>query len=324
MRHEAPPIIDIHTHIFPPEICKDRGRYFPGEPAFELLYRDQKKSPLSTAEALVAAMDRDGIRGSVTFGFPWKQAELIHRSNDYVLEAMTRYPDRLLGFACLNPELPRAIEEGERCLKAGMKGLGEIALYTGLSARSWLDSMKPLAELAGRWQAPLLLHTNEPVGHFYPGKTHLPFWDLYELIKTFPSTKFILAHWGGGLWWYELLKREVREVLQNTYYDTAASPFLYRPEIYQYAVGIMGLEKILYGSDYPLLGLDRYLKELDQAGLSPEQKEAILGGNAQKILGWPFQVVPVQENPIEAFRGRGAGGAVKRLIKERAKDRHRE
>ena len=127
--------------------------------------------------------------------------------------------------------------------------------------------------MAEKHQVPLLLHTNEPVGHFYPGKAHLPFWDLYELIKAFPSVTFILAHWGGGLWWYELLKREVREVLRNTYFDTAASPFLYRPEIYQYAVQIMGVEKILYGSDYPLLGLNRYLKELDQAGLNQEQRK---------------------------------------------------
>jgi uncharacterized protein len=278
-------IIDIHTHIFPPEICRDREHYFPGEPAFELLYRDQKKSPLSTAEGLVSAMDRQGIDVSVTFGFPWKNPELIRRSNDYVLEAVARFPDRMLGFACLNPELPGVVEEGQRCLKDGLKGLGEIAVYTDSDSRSWLESMKPLAQLAEKHQVPLLLHTNEPVGHFYPGKARLPFWDLYELIKAFPSVIFILAHWGGGLWWYELLKREVRKVLRNTYFDTAASPFLYRPEIYQYAAQIMGVEKILYGSDYPLLGLNRYLKELDQAGLNEEQRSAILGRNSQRVLG---------------------------------------
>jgi uncharacterized protein len=280
-------IIDIHTHIFPSEICRDRESYFPGEPAFELLYRNTGKSPLSTAEGLIAAMDLHGVQASVTFGFPWKQSELIRGSNDYVLDAMSRYPDRLMGFACLNPELPGAIEEGERCLKAGMRGLGEIALYLDSSPQDWFEFMKPLADLAAKWRVPLLLHTNEPVGHLYPGKVQLPFQILYKLIKTSPKTVFILAHWGGGLWWYELLKREVHEVLGNTYFDTAASPFLYLPEMYQYAVRIMGVEKILYGSDYPLLTLDRYLRELDQAGLKKEQREAILGGNSQKILGWP-------------------------------------
>jgi uncharacterized protein len=280
-------VIDIHTHIFPPEICRDRESFFPQEPAFELLYKDEKKSPLSTAGGLIKAMDRDGIQASVTFGFPWKQPELVRRSNDYVLEAMARYPERLLGFACLNPEVPEAIEEGERCLKAGMKGLGEIALYNSLTAGSWKDRMSPLVELATEWEVPVLFHVNEPVGHQYPGKGHQPFWELYDLIKTFPKTLFILAHWGGGLWWYQLMKREVSDVLTNTYFDTAASPFLYRPEIYQFALKIIGPEKILYGSDFPLLGLERYLKELDQAGLTPEQQAAILGRNSQRVLGWP-------------------------------------
>ena len=284
-----PLIIDIHTHIFPPEICRERESFFPGEPAFELLYRDEKRAPLSTAGGLIKAMDRDGIQGSVTFGFPWRQRELVHRSNNYVLEAMARYPERLLGFACLNPELPEAVEEGERCLKAGMKGLGEIALYTPLNGGSWVDRMSPVVELATEWEVPVLLHINEPVGHQYPGKGHQPFWELYDLIKTFPKTRFILAHWGGGLWWYLLMKREVKEVLTNTYFDTAASPFLYRPEIYEFAIKIIGPEKILFGSDFPLLELERYEKELGQTGLTPEQQAAILGGNSQRVLGWPVE-----------------------------------
>jgi uncharacterized protein len=280
-------IIDIHTHIFPPEICRDRNSFFSGEPAFELLYRDEEKAPLSTAGGLIKAMDRDGIQASVTFGFPWRQPALVRRSNDYVLEAMARFPERLLGFACLNPELPDAIEEGERCLKAGMKGLGELALYSPLTGGPWGERMGPLVDLATKREVPVLLHINEPVGHQYPGKGHQPFWEVYDLIKAYPNTCMILAHWGGGLWWYQLMKREVKKVLANTYFDTATSPFLYRPEIYEFAVKIIGREKILYGSDYPLLGLDRYLKELDQAGLTPEQKAAILGGNSQRVLGWP-------------------------------------
>ncbi len=242
---------------------------------------------MTSVDGLIEAMDRDGIQASVTFGFPWKQPKLMRRSNDYVLEAITIYPNRLLGFVCLNPENPEALEEGERCLKAGLKGLGEIALYMLLAEGSFVDRMRPLVEMATKWKVPVLIHTSEPVGHQYPGKGHLPFTELYELIKAFPSTIFILAHWGGGLWWYQLMKREVGKVLANTYFDTAASPFLYRPEIYEHALKIIGVEKILYGSDYPLLPLKRYLKEMNQAGLTKKQQAAILGGNSQKVLGWP-------------------------------------
>ena len=280
-------IIDFHTHIFPPEIVAHREQFFPGEPAFRLLYEDQKKSPLATAEDLIGTMDRLQVHGAVTFGFPWKQSALIRLSNDYVLESIGRFPQRLVGFACLNPERPDTLEEADRCLRAGMKGIGELALYGTPGDRPWKELFSPLARLAAARGVPLLLHTNEPVGHFYPGKERLPAWDLYGLIQSFPETKFILAHWGGGLWWYQLLKREVREALKNVYVDTAASPFLYRPEIYRYAVEILGASKILFGSDYPLLTLDRYVKELEDARVEEADRLAILGFNAQRLLRWP-------------------------------------
>ncbi|MBI5583187.1 MAG: amidohydrolase [Deltaproteobacteria bacterium] len=282
-----PVIIDLHTHIFPPEIVAEREKFFPGEPAFRLLYENPQKSPLATAEDLIAALDRSGLAGAVTFGFPWRQPDLIRRGNDYVLESVARYPDRLRGFACVNPELPDAVAEAERCLGAGLQGIGELALYAAPAVKNWSECFRPLAGLAGERGLPLLLHTNEPVGHCYPGKERLPVWELYDLIRSFPETLFILAHWGGGLWWYQLLKREVREVLHNVFVDTAASPFLYRPEIYRYAIEIFGAHKILYGSDYPLLPVDRYLKEMAAARIEEPDRLAILGGNAQRILRWP-------------------------------------
>jgi predicted TIM-barrel fold metal-dependent hydrolase len=295
MAPPAPLIVDFHTHIFPPEIVAEREKFFMGEPAFRLLYENKKKSPLATAEDLIAALDRSGVAGAVTFGFPWRQPELIRRSNDYVLESASRYPNRLCGFACVNPELPDAAAEAERCLGAGLRGIGELALYASPALKNWPDCFSPLAGLAGKRGLPLLLHTNEPVGHLYPGKERRPLWELYDLIQSFPDTRFILAHWGGGLWWYQLLKREVRETLRHVFVDTAASPFLYRPEIYRYAVEILGSEKILFGSDYPLLPVDRYVQEMAEARIAEQDRLAILGLNAQRILGWhPGQpAVPV-------------------------------
>ncbi len=62
---------------------------------------------------------------------------------------------------------------------------------------------------------------------------------------------------------------------------------LYRPEIYRYAREILGVEKILFGSDYPLLTADRYLKEMEAAGVAAADRRAILGQNAQRLLAWP-------------------------------------
>lgn len=132
---------------------------------------------------------------------------------------------------------------------------------------------------------PVLIHTNEPLGHLYPGKTPNTLGQIYRLIRKFPDNKIILAHWGGGIFFFNLLKKEVKETLSNVYFDTAASPFLYDPEIYRVAKNIAGLDKILFGTDFPLLKPERYFKEFEKAGLSAEEKERICGVNAAELLG---------------------------------------
>jgi hypothetical protein len=129
-----------------------------------------------------------------------------------------------------------------------------------------------------------MLHTNEPLGHNYPGKSPIRLEEIYSIVQTFPELTLILAHWGGGLLFFNLLKKEVPTALKNVYFDTAASPYLYRPEIYRLAAEIMGPEKILFGSDYPLLPGSRYLKEMKEGGLPEQWQEMITGKNLQKLL----------------------------------------
>jgi uncharacterized protein len=76
-------------------------------------------------------------------------------------------------------------------------------------------------------------------------------------------------------------------VLENVWFDTAASPFLYRPEMYKVAGEVVGFDKILFGSDYPLLRPQRYFKEMGAAGLTTDQMDQITGLNAQNLLAWP-------------------------------------
>jgi predicted TIM-barrel fold metal-dependent hydrolase len=107
---------------------------------------------------------------------------------------------------------------------------------------------------------------------------------IYQMVKRFSENKIILAHWGGGILFYHILKKEVRAVLKNVYYDTAASPFLYDTEVYPLAVRLAGLEKILFGSDYPLIPPSRYKKEFELAGLAQHEINSISGLNAAKLL----------------------------------------
>lgn len=277
-------LIDVHTHIFPREIIANRQWFFSEDPVFKSLY-GSPKATMATAETLLASMDENGIAHAVTFGFPWRNHELATRHNDYVLESAVKYAPRLLPLGCVNPLSYKNVEEAERVLQAGAKGLGEIAVYEHSSEDHLLTRYKDLFTCCRAYGGVLLVHANEPVGHLYPGKAPFDLKFYYSLARLAAGIPLILAHWGGGLCFYELLKKEAGAILADVYYDTAASPFLYRPEIYSLAVRIVGRQKVLFGSDYPLLSPQRYFEEMRQAGLQKEDVEAIGGLNTARLFG---------------------------------------
>ena len=277
-------IVDFHTHLFPPEIRENRETFFAGEPAFKLLYASPKAKMIGARE-IAQAMDDQGVDVSVVFGFPWKNPNTAKKHNDYIAEAVARFPNRLKGFCCLDPCPTAAVSEVERCLDNGLCGVGELAFYRSGIECVIVDSMEPVMALCRERGVPVLIHTNEPVGHQSPGKTENTLLQIYDLIKRFPDNKIVLAHWGGGIFFYSVLKKEVKDVLRNVYYDTAASPFLYDPGVYRMAIDRVGVEKILLGTDYPLIKPERYFRELALAGLCREEIDRIQGENARAFLG---------------------------------------
>lgn len=277
-------IIDFHTHIFPSVFRKERERFFSKEPSFELLYKSPG-SRLVGMRDLIANMDEEGIHKSVIFGFPWRKADNFRRHNDYIAESVQKEPERLIGFCCFDPLSREAPIEAERCLKQGLLGVGELAIYEDGFSQEIITRLKDLMEICSRYDVPILIHTNEPVGHHYPGKQPLFLVQIYDLIKTFPSNRIVLAHWGGGLFFYALMKKEVRNLLKNVWFDTAASPFLYSNDIYRVSETIVGSERIIFGSDFPLLRPRRYFDEMKKAGLSSLTIQDITGINAARLLG---------------------------------------
>jgi uncharacterized protein len=239
---------------------------------------------MAGAGELIVSMDRHGIDRSVICGFPWKDPALCRAGNDYLRNCAREYPDRLIPFACLPPGSPRSGRaELDRCLSLGFRGIGELAFYGGdLSPRDLknLSSvLQPLTELP----VPLLLHTSEPVGHAYAGKSPRDLQAVVQLLSALSGARVILAHWGGGLFFYELMP-EIAAAARNVFYDTAASPFLYHPRIYLLAVEIIGPRRILFGSDFPLLSPSRYFSEMEGSRLPARVRANIKGKNADTLL----------------------------------------
>jgi predicted TIM-barrel fold metal-dependent hydrolase len=276
-------IIDCHTHVFPPQIKKKRSHYIDRDPGFAVLY-SPKEAKLATADELIDSMDQEDIDISVIVNIGWTTHELCVETNDYILESIARYPKRLIGFGSIQPNsLEAAVAEIERCAQGGLRGIGEIRPDMQLFDLND-EIMVPIMETLRKHKLILLTHASEPVGHHYPGKGAITPEILYPFIASFHDLTIICAHWGGGLPFYALMP-EVKKVMKNVFFDTAASPYLYSPEIYQQVIPLVGADKILFGSDYPLLAPGRLIKEINSLDLAPETKSLILGSNAWRLLG---------------------------------------
>ncbi len=179
-------IVDFHTHIFPKKMRENREFHFPSESAFKLLYSSQK-AKLAGSKELVKAMDEQEVDKSVIFGFPWKISDTFKRHNDYIMDAVQKYHGRLIGLCCFDPFNSDAVSETERCIDGGLLGIGELAFYESGINETCLDRLLPLMAICLDKDLPTIVHTNEPVGHFYPGKTENTLSQIYRLVKRFPK-----------------------------------------------------------------------------------------------------------------------------------------
>jgi predicted TIM-barrel fold metal-dependent hydrolase len=262
---------------------EDRDSYSGRDPCFDILYTNSQ-AKMATADELVSNMDREGIDISVVLNIGWASHELCRETNDYIMEAVARHPQRLVGFCAVQPLAGKeALVELERCINGNIRGIGELRSDTQGFDLTDRDIMSDLAQMAIDTELGFLTHCSEPLGHIYPGKGEITPDILYQFIQNFPDLKVVCAHWGGGLFFYVLMP-EVSAALSNVYFDTAATPFLYRDIIFEHAAAILGADKILFGSDYPLIAQNRIIKSVHSLNLTEEEKKAILGGNAHRIL----------------------------------------
>ena len=276
-------VIDTHCHILPSSFRDRRAEIAARDSTFSALLADPGAN-IASVDDLLASMDRDGVDRSVVMGMGWTDPNVAIEANDYIIQAVSDNPRRLIGFCSVNPVWgEKAFVEAKRCLTAGLSGIGELHADTQGFDITDVAMMAPIMELARSDGWPVLIHASEPVGHRYPGKGSTTPDKLYRFIQNFPGNPIICAHWGGGLPFYSLMP-EVKESLKNVYFDSAASPFLYRPEVFSTVAELAGDGKVFFASDYPLMDISRPLEQARSAGLAPDVEAKLLSGNAAKLF----------------------------------------
>lgn len=290
--------IDAHIHYTPPTMAVDMAGFAEQEPYWGMLLQPNPPHRMiqgwATAERMIADMDRAEIDRVVLVGEYPRQHDYCLARNNQAIQILNQWPDRIVAFATIQPKAgQQALDELKRCVEAGMQGVGELNPYAQGHTMDDPDFLR-LVEACIAYDIPLNLHVSEAVGHYYLGKSATPLRHYYHLAVRYPELKLILAHWGGGLLFYEIMPR-VRRELQNVWYDTAASPLLYpTAKIFQLALQAVDHRKLLYGSDYPLLLYPRrqqepdfrpFIAEIDALELEPEVYRDIMGHNAARLFG---------------------------------------
>jgi predicted TIM-barrel fold metal-dependent hydrolase len=283
-------IVDAHVHLYPPEVNRAPAAWAAAwaENHWATLCTRRRKSgqPVQgfpSVGQLLRDMDAAGVARAVLLGWYWENHATCVMQNKFYADCVRAHPDRLSAFATIHPGAgtDRTLEEIWLARDSGLIGLGELSPHAqgyGIDH----PAFRAAIERAGEYGMPVNLHVTDPASREFPGRVETPLEDFVRLAQEFPATKFILAHWGGGLAW----SPEVT-ALPNVWFDTAASPLLYGPDVWHKAPA----GRVLFGSDYPLIlypktetapGLDGLVSEAKTAGASA----GVLGGNATKLFGW--------------------------------------
>jgi predicted TIM-barrel fold metal-dependent hydrolase len=273
--------IDVHVHVpDPPGHAAAReketmaGYFGAGAMPRTLEEMYQKYKELDIFGVIFA------IDAETTSGVPYI-------GNDYVAGVAHQYPDQFIGFASVDPwKGAWAVNELERAVKElGLRGL---KLHPTTQAFYPNDPrFYPLWAKCVELGIPIISHSGQtgvgartPGGGGYKLKYAHPML-LDDVAADFPDLTIIMAH-PAVPWQEEQLAVAMHKA--NVYIDLSGwSPKYFRPILVQY-MGSLLQDKVLFGSDYPVLMPERWLNDFEKLDLKPEVRQKILLDNARKLL----------------------------------------
>lgn len=208
--------------------------------------------------------------------------------NEYIADIVKRYPKQFIGLGAVDPWKGKAaVREARRCAEElGFRGLK----FHPQSQQFYPNDGRfyPLWEAAQELGLVCLFHTGTTgVGVGQPGgggiklKYARPIPYLDDVAADFPNLTIILAH-PSWPWQEEQLAMVVHKT--NVYMDLSGwSPKYFSPSLVQYA-NTLARDKVLFGSDYPVISPERWLQDFEAAPFREEVRPKILIENARRVL----------------------------------------
>ncbi len=210
-------------------------------------------------------------------------------TNDFVADCVRAFPDAFpTGWACVDPWKGKAaVREIERAVKE----LGLIGVKFQAAAQEFFANdprFYPIWEACQSLGCPVLFHTGttgygvgQPGGGGIKLKYTRPIPYLDDVAADFPRLTIIGAH-PSWPWQDEMLAMVVHK--SNVFIEVSGWSPKYFPEQLKREIRGRMQDRVMFGSDHPFITLERWLRDFEQEGYSPEVTEKVLYKNAQRIL----------------------------------------
>lgn len=255
-------IIDFHAHAFPEAVAEKAvaqvGRHYSLTMHGKGTLEDLKQSAIEA-----------GVKHVVFHSTATKPAQVAN-INDWLAQ---RCDPMLIGFGTLHPDYGDIEGEFDRIIRMGLKGIKLHPEFQGFYADE--PKMDRIYRTIGS-RLPILIHTGDL--HYDNSSPRR----IANVLERFPEIRLISAHLGGHRQWEASQKHLVGK---NLYMDTSSALWFMEPEKAVEIIRRHGTDRIVFGTDYPIVRHGTELDLFNRLPLSSQEKEAILYGNAARLLG---------------------------------------
>ncbi|MBQ7868392.1 MAG: amidohydrolase [Clostridia bacterium] len=259
-------IFDVHCHVYPDAIAKRAADSIGEFYQLNMHMSGTLSDLLSRGQA--AGISRFVINSAAV------TASRVHSINDFLIQAAASDPEHLVGFGTMHPDYENIGGELDRIRQNGLHG---VKLHPDFQ-HFCLDDSKAIAmfEALAERGLPALIHTGD---HRYPYSEPAR---MAKVLDKVPDLQVICAHLGGWSVWTEAWKELAGR--PGVWVDTSSSLYAITPEEGADIIHRYGVDRVFFGTDYPMWAPDDELKRFMALPLTDEEREKILHANLEQFL----------------------------------------